>query len=416
MSNWLQTTFNISSVLANLFGAKTTGKTFSKGRDVLKKAANTTSSITALSNQSTILSRVFVDEAILNEPSLANFLRTCHEWYAAQIIAALHLNQLITDGISVQDILTPVQTGYNKRATSVVANIRNRQLATESFLVNYIGMQQADQMIGLEAYGKFDPKSLPSNPLAKAAGNGPKEEPYGLDSLRSRGVSENRLGPIGELFEIKLSKPKTDAKDPDNSIIIPLFIQMMPTIIPESIAPRFIDMNVDENLWQRWTKMRAGEISFWKDFVLQRDVLKRHKAIIKDPTIAKAFGDFLKSVEAKDKYALGDLTDSLNASQSYNLANSVMIFSEDTVMRAKVDSAIDLHKEADRTHYFKNTYSMILAIVDPIHQRIQVYFNGLEGGLNASYNDFKGKDQKFDPKDFMVALQAFSSNNISRLR
>lgn len=415
MSNWLQATFNISAVLSGLFSKKTSNA-LKKGSDVLKRAANTTSSITALSGQSTILSRVFVDQSVIDEPVLPNFLRSCHEWYAAQIISALHLSQLVTDGVSVQDILTPVQTGYNKRTTSVIRNIRDRRFATESFLVNYLGLERADQMIGLEAYGNFDPKKLPSNSLAKAVNDKPSEEPYGLDSMRSRGVSENRLGPIGELFEIKLSRPKLGKDDSEDSITVPVFVQMMPTIIPESIAPRFIDMNVDENIWQRWTKMRAGEISFWKDFVLQRDVMKRHKAIIKDAEVAKAFGDFLKSVEAKDKYALGDLTDSLSASQSYNLANSVMIFSEDTVMRAKVDSAIDLHKESDRNHYFKNTYSMIIAIVDSLHQRVTVYFNGLDGGLNASYNDFKGKDQKFDPKDFMAALQAFSTNSVSRLR
>lgn len=191
---------------------------------------------------------------------------------------------------------------------------------------------------------------------------------------------------------------------------------MTPSLIPADVAPRFIDMNVAPDTWQRWTQMRAGELTFWKDFVLHRDLIRRQRAIIKDPKKAAAFSDFLKTVAKKDKYAIDDASDRLGSRQSQNLANSVIILSEDAIAQAKADSGIDLHNERDRVRYFRETYVMILVAVDPLHQRVTIYFNGIDGEINASYNDFRPKDQKFDPKDFMSALQAFSTNNIGRLR
>ena len=138
--------------------------------------------------------------------------------------------------------------------------------------------------------------------------------------------------------------------------------------------------------------------------------------MLKDPKAAAAWSKFLSTVAKKDKYALADVSSKSAAAHSSNLANSVVVFSEDTVTRAKADSGIDLHNDQDRQRYFRDAYAMIVAIVDPLHQRVTIYFNGLDGALECSYSDFRSKDAKFDPKDFMAALQAFSTNSVARLR
>lgn len=230
-------------------------------------------------------------------------------------------------------------------------------------------------------------------------------------SVRSVKVGDSQIGPLGELYDIKLNNPT----NPEHSITVPVFVQMQPSIIPAEIAPRFIDRHVSLNLWQRWTQMTVGEISFWKDFVFQADMIKRHMSTIKNPEYAAAFADYLKTVSKKDNYAFHDATNR-GGRVSHNLSNSVVVFAEDTVRQVKAESAFDLHRPADRERYFKDTYTMIIAVVDPMHQRVTVYFNGIDGDLDLAYSDFRPNDKKFDPNDFMQALSAFSSGNISRLR
>jgi len=406
----LSTTLSIIDAASSvLVKSDTVKKSIGTVANATAKSERIGGAITGLSAQTTILSRAFVDESVLNEPILPNLFRSIHEWYTAQVISALHLSQMVDSHRTVQDVMSVVQTGHNSRENSLVSNIIHRRMGQESFLTNLLGEAACESLLG-----PVTPPSVDSaQPSDNTDGDHRRSKSHGNDmSVKSVKVSDNRLGPMGELYEIRLSNPNGNG----NAVTIPVFIQMQPSIIDAEVAPRFVDMNVDPTWWQRWTQARAGEISWFKDFLLNRDLIKRDKSILKDPKKANAFSDFLKTVAKKDFYALGDATDTLGARHSSNLANSVVVFSEDTVAQAKADSGIDLHKEADRNRYFKNTYTMIIAIIDPLHQRVTVYFNGIDGDINCSYTEFRPKDTKFDPKDFMAALSAFSTNNISRLR
>lgn len=396
--NGLATTLKIIDSAASIFGNQDIRNITKRSLGIASRANSAGGSVAALAAQTTILSRVFVDSAIVDETIIPNMMRSIHELYTAQIIAALHLSQMVDGHRTVQDVMSVVQTGHNRREKGLLGNIASRRIGQESFLENYTGrpVEQVD-------YG-FDQECLAMESDAAPVSRNLSVKPIS--------PSEHRIGPLGELYEVKLTNPN----DKTASITVPVFIQMQPSLIPAEIAPRFVDMNVSPSLWQRWTEMRAGEKTFWLDFILQRDIIRRQKVILKDPAKAEAFAEFLKTVANKDKYALDDVTDKLGARQSSNLANSVVIFSEEAVAQAKADSGVDLHNPRDRQRYFRESYTMMIVIVDPFHQRVTMYFNGLDGEVNSSYNDFRPKDAKFDPKELMSALQAFSTNNISRLR
>jgi hypothetical protein len=385
--------------------------------------------ITQVSGQTSIISRVFIEESLTEEMVLPNLMKTIHEWYAAQIVAALHLSKMVTASQSVQDVLSLVNDG-RMVSTTLTDRILNKVAGQESFLSNYLGE------VGLEAL-KYDSLNQPipqrpvnNNPTYSAPNyqntqkfdslNQPIKSPeinrdLNSYSVKSVNASDNRIGPMGELFEVTLSNPN----DPSIATKIPLFIQMQPSLVPHAIAPRFIDLNVQPSLWQKWTQMRTGEKSFWQAFVTMKDMMDRKKALLKNPQYARAMADYLSTISKKDVYAAGDIKDSFKKSanaRSANLANSVVIFSEETILQAKADSNIDLHRADDRARYFRDTYTMIVCVVDTIHQRVTIYFNGIDGELDVSYNEFRPKDQKFDPNMFMQALSAFSTNSIGRLR
>jgi hypothetical protein len=398
----LSNTLGIIGTAAKVLNDDSLNTKLAQGKRVVDRVDRAGSAITSFAAQTTILSRVFIDETVMNEPVLAHTLRCVHEWYAAQVISALQLSQLVSDGRTVQSVMGIVQTGHNQHQNSVLSNIIEERYGRESFLANYLG----ESMSGVPLDGIAGTVALEAmNP------DEDKKSKYNGLTMKSVAASEHRIGPMGELFEVTIQNPNGNG-----GAKVPVFIQMQPTIIPTEAAPRFIDMNVAPSLWQRWTQMRSGELSFWKDFVLNRDLHRRQKTVLKDQRTSQAFTDFLKTVAKKDSYALADVSNSLGSTQSSNLANSVIIFSEETVAQAKMESGIDLHHEASRNAYFRDTYSMIVVIVDAMHQRVTIYFNGLDGELNLSYAEFKPRDSKFDPQEMMGALAAFSTNNIGRMR
>jgi hypothetical protein len=295
--------------------------------------------------------------------------------------------------------MSVLQDGRHNRSQDLLNNVLERAAGQEAFLSNYLGEA------GLEAL-KYDSLNQPIRETSD------KDSNLNGVSVKSVNTSDNRIGPMGELFEVTLTNPENT----NASVKVPVFIQMQPSLIPHQIAPRFVDMQVQPSVWQRWTQMRAGELSFWKDFVFKVDVLNAKKNVVKDPNAASAMRNYLSTISKKDMYALGDASSKKSVTRSANLANSVVILSEETIAQAKADSNIDLHREADRQRYFRDTYTMLIAIVDTIHQRVTIYFNGIDGELDVSYNEFRPRDQKFDPNMFMQALSAFSTNSIGRLR
>jgi hypothetical protein len=355
--------------------------------------------ITQFSAQTTIISRAFIEESLTEEIVIPNLMKTIHEWYAAQIIAALHISKMVDSKRTVQDVMSVLQDGRHNRSQDLLNNVLERAAGQEAFLSNYLGEA------GLEAL-KYDSLNQPIRETSD------KDSNLNGVSVKSVNTSDNRIGPMGELFEVTLTNPENT----NASVKVPVFIQMQPSLIPHQIAPRFVDMQVQPSVWQRWTQMRAGELSFWKDFVFKVDVLNAKKNVVKDPNAASAMRNYLSTISKKDMYALGDASSKKSVTRSANLANSVVILSEETIAQAKADSNIDLHREADRQRYFRDTYTMLIAIVDTIHQRVTIYFNGIDGELDVSYNEFRPRDQKFDPNMFMQALSAFSTNSIGRLR
>lgn len=413
----------VSSAIKDTLGIVTAGaKVLATGADKFQtkhagkirqaqRAASIGAPITSLTAQTNILSRAFIDQNIAGEEVMPNLMRVLQEWYVAQILSAIHLSKMISDGRRVGDALSIVQTGFNKPSRGFLGNIQDRLLAQESFVSTYAGEAALEELMGPptpneaavqyreyldKAHGEIDSLKKELDPTA----------------IKPISVTDGKVGPIGSLYEVTITNPN----HPEIKAIVPVFIQMQPSLIPAAIAARFIDMNVKPDVWKRWTMQSAGEISFFKDFLLQRDLMKRDKVILKDPEASKAFSDFLRTVAKKDAYALSDLAAHSDVNPSANLSNSVIVLSEETVLQAKADSGIDLHSHGDRQRYFSNCYAMIVAILDPLHQRVTVYFNGIEGSLNESYAVFKPNNKQFNPQEFMTALSAFSANNIARMR
>ena len=276
--------------------------------DVAQRVNDTGSSIFKVTQQTNILSRVFIEESILNEPVLPNLMKSLHEFYAAQIVAALGLSRLVTDKVTVGQVMSLVQTGQNARHKGVVENIFSRASGQESFLSSYLGEA------GLEALGPYTHAGATEegDRLSSEKADTKKRPDLKSVNVRSISTSDNRIGPMGELYEVTLTGPSSvdnkGKKIEGESIRVPVFIQMAPTIVPDGVSPRFIDLGVQPSFFHRWTGMTTGELHWFKDFIMQRDLVQRQRSVLKDPRQAAAYSDFLKTISKKDQYALGDVS------------------------------------------------------------------------------------------------------------
>lgn len=501
--------------------------------DMIRRADNTGQSLAQYTQQLRIVTRAFIDSSVAEESILQNLLRALRGWYVAQNLAALQLQQLVTKGVSVQDILGIVQTGDNphyhnagvsafKRFAGMASlvecydHIGASDLSQEAWVPPIVShpdpqIQKLVQKAMSAASGKGSTAAINANlynimQAAVAQPNGQNvvqgawatfANLLSSDTLKSKVVDKavlaataaaltiggqgilklgqagiNKLNPdnlkkleadlakartkeelvgisekyhldrrqvekklaelwapinvdpqrvdleklngiaMGELFNVTLTNPD----NPDASVVVPLMIQMTPINVPYRVAPRFIDGLVAPSVWQRWTQFSAGELDFFADLLGQSDRLSK-KISQDDPESLRALKTFLETVAKKDAYSINDVASHRNSGQmSQNLANSVMVFSEDTVRQAYAESGIDLHNTEDRNRYFAATYTMIIAVVDPAFAEVNVYIRGIDGKINFKYSALKPADKKFDPVDLIAAISAIGSGKAPSIR
>ena len=499
--------------------------------ELIKRSDNTGQSLAQYTQQLRIVNRVFVDSSVAEEAVLPNLLRALRGWYTAQCLAGLQLQQLVSKGVSVQDVLGVVQTGDNphyhnagisafqrfagmtslvecfdhihaadlsqeawippsgshsdpqvqallKKAMAAaagsttaklganlmdvmqnaaaqpdgqsvlqgawakaidIANSKNGSKVVDKAVVTATAAAMAMAGLGIKKMAQAGINKVSPDNMVKLEADLKKAktkeelvgiaEKYHLDrrlvekkiaelnapiNIDPQRVDLEKINGIatGELFNVTLTNPA----DKDASITVPLMIQMTPINVPYRVAPRFIDGMVSPSIWQRWTQFTAGELDFFSDFLGQSDRLSKRIDHGDDEGL-RALKTFLSSIQRKDAYSVNDVASHRNAGQmSQNLANSVMVFSEDTVRNAYAESGIDLNNDKDRERYFAATYVMIVAIVDPAFAEVNVYIRGIDGKINFKFSALKPADKKFDPVDLIAAISALGSGKAPSIR
>jgi hypothetical protein len=430
MSNVLSSLSSVFSDVGKLLADSANGEGGSVARSLINSSLERNKSLTRITNATTIISRSFWDESIIDEPVVADLNKRIHEWLCAISCSAIQLTTLIDKQRTISDVMSPISSGIRGfKADTGAHRLGMESMALESFLDEYAATealsddedpQEPSRLARENERLRRENKKLEQT-LDKSIEAGKKlysdverhNAKYREVSTRSVAYSENRIGPMGETIEITITSPTTG-----HSIKVPIFIQIQPTFVPPDTAPRLIDMSLGATIWRRLTQWRAGEIRFLKDFILGCDLAARNRVILKDPRASEALRQFLSTANAKTR---ADVANSWHKAAGHagtsNLANSILVFSEDTVRRAQAESGINLHDKTERERYFNTAYAILIAIIDPRHQRVTIYVNGVEGEINSSYKDFESKKSKgLDPSEFIAALTAIGNNNVSRMR
>ena len=354
----------------------------------------TTNSLTGYTDMATVRARIYLDALVANDPIMKDLVLRIHQQYVAMIIVALHLQKLVTKGQSVRQLLNVVRSSVDLESFVDIEELLNESIVD---LEDY----------SLEVMSDTARRSIGQSP-ASAPGSSPEETQKQKDaktlartvgagsnvSMKDMKIADPSI-PVGQMIPIEFTNPDNDKI----KIQMTINVVMAPTVVPAQIAPMFITKSADPGFMKRLVQWRVGELSFWRDLVFCVDKIEAQTKAARADTNG-AYRQFLAETAKKDRDQLTNLLNQAHGESSSqlaskNIANTVLVFSEETVKAAKAETGIDLHKDADRHRYFVETYAMIIAIVDPFHRQVTLYQNGISGGSDLSYDAIKisgGKD------------------------
>lgn len=358
----------------------------------------TGSSLFQYTRRTIINSRVFIDDTLRGEDILNPLMMNLMNLYAGLILTAINVDRQVTSTKTVRDSLSVV--------------------ATEDYKVEFANDLMSKYFKGCSIRSTMaDPVVTPADPNAPAApddgdeSKGKKKESTPADhdpqrntetEYRTKEFMNDVPIPSGRIVQVTF-----DHKD-YGKFNVNLLIQLSPIYVPTDVSQQFIAIHFKPSISQRWLQMTAGEISFFTDFLLGNDLRrKRLDALRKDRTgILSEMIDRKENAMSNMWMKMAQVTPSRQ-----NIANTILIYDDKNFAKACSNNGINFKNYANRQKFFNSTMSMIVVVVNPMYNRVDMYFNGMQHSSTFTFDQLK-KNAKTEATDILAMMKQYANNGM----
>ncbi len=351
---------------------KTAVATISELKEFLEQCKDrSVNSLTEFTKKTNIMSRVYIEDSLAQEEPLHALMKMLNQIYCGYVFNAIGMNGLVEGGRTVRDLMNVV--------------------STENFH-SFVDLAKTE--FGADAVSVKDMSMEAMANEATPSWNDAEKESAGFY--------------CGRLLEVTVP----GGGDNKDKVKLYFFVQLLPYLTPGAVLEGFISMNFTPPVQRRWWAYKAGEISFWKDFIFEADrIAKRKRALMADKD------GVLREMEARKianvNKAAGNYI-SKSGSSKRNAANSLIIMSKQTLDRVSKANGFDIRRYDQRQNMFNDTMSMIFCVYDNMYNTVDMYFNGLETRGEYTIAMIEKASKKSDGVDMKTLLQLLSNGNAPR--
>ena len=346
-------------------------------------------SLTEYTKPFNIMARMYIERQIAGDDIALPLIGTLNQLYCSFVITALNLNSFVSNGRTIRDLLKIVSTeqfvDVVEMTKEAFGNMDTPIASIESSVINLDPDSQrlvSGRVIELDIQL---PASTVQN-VTEVTNNTKVDSDYNSES--SSGNKHTVSQTSGNTVNAKLT----------------LYVQLVPYVIDSDAVGGFLSMNFSPSIKQRWKQYRAGEISFWRDFVASRDLIKKEAKILKADKSNTLLDMMLKSNNALWRWFAGF---SGVLDERHNIASSLLITEKKTFVKECSLAGVDFSNQSQRQAFFRKTMVMMVIVVDTMYNNVEMYFNGINTKGEYSYAMInklsKGKDA-FDLKEIMTAF------------
>ena len=359
----------------------------------------TTPSLTAYTKQANIMSRLYIEDSILRDDICVPLVGVLNQLYVGYILAALNMDACCANGRTVREQFQTVATENQNVVKDILKNFGTNKYKPSLEAGPVVEEEPATQRLPVSRVIEITMQGI---------------QVLNEKSTTDRGYIDNTSGDIKRIGEddkgtTSLRKEvDLNQKQSQYQFKAYLFVQLIPYILKPEIVDGYIGANFTPPISARWKAYKAGEISFWKDFVFAGDLIKKQAKILKKDK-DNVIGDMLnRQHSALFKWWEGLFGMAAGGHGSHNTANTMLITNKITFDRACRENRINFADKTQRQKFFNKTWSMLICVVDPLYNTVDMYFNGLD--VKGTYTfaminkvGAKGSDS-FDLKEVMSAF------------
>ena len=216
---------------------------------------------------------------------------------------------------------------------------------------------------------------------------------FGKDTMKD--LKELANLSVGKMFSVEI----TDGLHKANIMVS---IRLMASSLPSNSLVHILSIGSQDNsAKERYHSWKAGRLEFIKDLCLCQDLIDAHRKNL----MADKDGIYTNLL----KRARGNqLSTILSGNPSVATASNIVILSNTTAESLEVKTNLKLSDFHSREKIMKDTYVMLLVIIDKEWDRITIYSRGLHQSTSVGIKDLKvaNSNKGIDASEIMKIYQA----------
>jgi hypothetical protein len=378
---------SLGTVYAAVQGAKALAPTLDVIGGKLKAAKS--KSYIEYSKVTTIEPPTLIDETLSSHPilpAILNSLLTQFTLYYVQA-ATIHMNLGRVNIAGKLDPLSPNRSmGFPN--ISLESEEKNSFLNFGSGIRTYEGLGLEDFSADL-SLGKA---KLSIN--AKPDGGKEAGRTSGISTPTDKMIKDSAALSVGRVFDFEI-------KDGDKTAKIPLTCRLRTGIIrPDSLARLMSLKQLPSGFFARIKSFFEGDKEFWRDIVLNKDLIKEHRdALLRDTT-----GMYRERLSVARKNRWAAIT---RMEPSIATLATLYVVSKDTILSMASKYGVDFSRQAVREKVFEDSGAMIIAVVDPMdYEAVTFYYHSLEHSREFTFSQLQREMSSSRGGDVTEIIQA----------
>ena len=223
------------------------------------------------------------------------------------------------------------------------------------------------------------------------------------------GIGRDTLSTIKELTNLSVGKMlSVEITDGLHKAAIPISIRLMASSIPTQSLVHILSVgNEDKSAKERYHAWKAGRLEFIKDLVFCQDLIDAHrKNLIADKD--GLYANILK------RHRGNQISTMVSGNPSVATASNLAVVSSDTISQLELKINGKFKDFRTREKVFKETYMMIVAVVDKEWDRVTFYHRGISEATEVGMRDLKASNKGNGPdvSDILKAYQVGSNPSL----
>lgn len=202
---------------------------------------------------------------------------------------------------------------------------------------------------------------------------------------------------VGKVLEVEVESEGHKA-------VFPVNVRLIATSAPPKGIVHTLSLGQrNTTAKERWHAWRSGQLTFVRDLVMCQDLIDAHKeGLLKDNS-----NIYASSIKRRRKNRLSAI---FSGQPSVATASNIVVMADQTRKELEREIGGRLKDFRTREKVFKETYSMLMVVVDPEWENITIYHRSIDTPTELSADDLKFAKGSKGP-DVSEILKAYVAGN-----